>query len=537
MNQEPEHVASDPLASNTASEPLVPILHLEVAQSDSVALATWHDALSNTLSVEVPHDLLGLWLYPTQGGAVLLGPTELAGDDLVVPIPAPHLKPEQLAQVESIVLEAGYGSVACLPVRFGKRDVALLLAADLRPAQYGPVQRVVLQCVSQRVAPMLGRIARQWKPVEVAASRRQERIAGLLETLVAANQNMATPQRFVGTISRGLASLLPHEHIELVVSDAENRRYFRLGEHPGGPLWTDPSLVISADHLDLNSIFASQSSLLVGDIYEDPRWPRGFLSGNEPAGADIRGLVGACISLSGKAKAYLWVGSVGPEFYGEEDAELLGLLAGLITPQVEAFLRTGEPSAEPVAVSQLLEAQPPAPQPSPPAQPVHPQGGSHAELLSRVAGLLATTSDPAVATQLIAAEAATALPIEKLTFVLRMTQTDRVVLLEPGERRPLASLPLVSVGESALALTLRGNLPCAFAHQNGESRMVVPLRVAGRIHGAMIFSASTPGALTEHHVVTAQHLADIVAAHLELLRRVTLQPRPSLPRGNGRLSA
>jgi GAF domain-containing protein len=168
---------------------------------------------------------------------------------------------------------------------------------------------------------------------------------------------------------------------------------------------------------------------------------------------------------------------------------------------------------------------------------VHPQGSAHAELLFRIASLLATTSDPAVATQLIAAEAATALPFEKLTFVLRMTQTDRVVLLEPGERRPLASLPLVSVGESALALTLRGNLPCAFAHQNGESRMVVPLRVAGRIHGAMIFSASTPGALTERHVVTAQHLADIVAAHLELLRRVTLQPRPSLPRGSGRLSA
>jgi hypothetical protein len=162
-------------------------------------------------------------------------------------------------------------------------------------------------------------------------------------------------------------------------------------------------------------------------------------------------------------------------------------------------------------------------------QPPHPQESSHAELLFRIAGLLATTTDPAVATQLIAAEAATALPFDKLTFVLRMTQTDRVILVEPGERRPLASLPLVSVGESALALTLRGNLPCAFAHQNGESRMIVPLRVAGRIQGALIFSATAPNTLSERHVVTAQHLADIVAAHLELLRRVALQPRPSAP--------
>jgi hypothetical protein len=519
MSQAPEPDAVDPLSSNTASEPLVPILHLEVAQSDPVALATWHDALSNTLSVEVPHDLLGLWLYPTRGGVVLLGPSELAEDDLVIPMPAPHLKPEQLAQVESIVHEAGYGSVACLPIRFGKRDVALMLVADLRPDQYGPVQRVVLQCVSQRVAPMLGRIARQWKPAEAPASRQQERIAGLLESLVAANQNAATPQRFVATLSRGLGSFLPHDHIELVVSDADRRRYFRLGEHPGGPLWTDPSLVISAEHLDLERIFESQARLLVGDIYEDARWPRGFLTANE-AGADVRGLVGACVGLTGRIKAYLWIGSVGPELYGEDDAELLGLLAGLIMPQVQAFLRAGAPSAE---------AQPAMGTPAPAAAlpPLPAPANSNADLLFRIAGLLATTSDPAVATQLIAAEAATALPFDKLTFVLRMTQSDRVILLEPGERRPLANLPLVAVGESALALTLRGNLPCAFAHQNGESRMVVPLRVAGRIHGAMLFSATAPKALTEQHVVTAQHLADIVAAHLELLRRMSMRPQPT----------
>jgi hypothetical protein len=516
MSQEREQESLDPFSSNMASEPLVPILHLEVAQSDPDALATWLDALSNTLAVEVPHDLLGLWLYPTQGGAVLLGPGELAEDALVIPIPAPHLKPEQLADVEKIVHEAGYGSVACLPIRFGKRDVALMLVADLRAEQYGPVQRVVLQCVSQRVAPMLGRIARQWKSVEAPISRQQERLTGLLDTLVTANQNTATPQRFVATISRGLAPFLPHEHIELIVSDADSKRYFRLGEHPGGALWTDPSLVISADHLDLDGIFESQPRLLVGDIYEDPRWPRGFLTANEPAGADIRGLVGACVTLQRGGKAYLWIGSIGPELYGEGDAEVLSLVAGLIAPQVEIFLGVGEPSAPPPVTS--------------PDEPAPIPGNSHAELLLRIAGLLATTTDPAVATQLIAAEAATAMPFDKLTFVLRMTQTDRVILLEPGERRPLAGLPLVSVGESALALTLRGNLPCAFAHQNGESRMIVPLRVGGRIYGAMMLSATVPKVLTEQHVLTAQHLADIVAAHLELLRRTSMLPQPTTSR-------
>jgi hypothetical protein len=520
MTQEHDGAENDPLSS-TGSEPLVPILQLDVAESDPTTLATWHDALSNTLAVEVPHDLLGLWIYPTRGGAVLLGPAELAEDDLVIPTPSPHLKPDQLAGVESVVQQAGYGSVACLPVRFGRRDVALMLVADLRPGLYGPVERVVLQCVSQRVAPMLGRIARQWKPAETPVSRQQERVAALLEAVVQANRNSATPQRFIGALSCGLAPIIPHEHIELLVSDADGKRHFRLGEHPGGTLWADPSLVISKEHLDLDAIFESQTRLLVGDIYEDARWPRGFLAAAESPGADIRALVGARVSVGGGASAYLWVGSIGPELYGDDDAELLVLLAGLIAPQITGFLRTTE-LPEPSSPPPISETPEPI--------VAGPDQSSHAELLFRIAGLLATTADPAVATQLIAAEAKAAVPFDKLTFALRMTQTDRVVLLEPGERRVLTNLPLVSVGETALALTLRGNLPCAFTHHNGESRMIVPLRVASRVHGAMIFTASRPNTLSEQHVLTAQRLADIVAAHLELLRRMAMVPQPSIPR-------
>jgi GAF domain-containing protein len=498
----------DPLASS-GSEPLVPILRVDDDQLDAVALATWHEALSNTVAVEVPHDLMGLWLYPSHGGVVLLGPAELAQDDLAIPTPTPHLKPEQLTQLEQTVLEAGYGSVACLPVGFGKKDVALLLVADLRAGLYGSVQRVLLQCVAQRIAPMLGRIARQWKPAEGSPSRQQERIAGLLETLAQANRNTATPQRFLAATSRGLAPLLPHEHIELLVADETGRRYFRLGEHPGGPLWRDPSLIIARDHLDMAGIFGQEDRLLVGDTYEDSRWPRGFLTASEPAGADIRAVVGARLNLRGNVPAFLLVGSIGPELYAEEDSELLVLLAGLITPQVSGHLVVEEP---PALVSRPVESHP------------------HAELLFKVAGLLATTSDPAVATQLIASEARAVVPHDKLTFALRMTQTDRVVLLEPGEKRTLAHLPLISVAGTALARTLRGDLPCAFAQNGSETRMIVPLRVAGRIHGALIFSSETPGSLSEAHVLAAQHLADLVAAHLELLRRGAMLPHPSISR-------
>jgi hypothetical protein len=505
---EPREASTEDLLSSRGSEPLVPILQTEDGQADPVALATWQQALSNTLAIEVPHDLFGLWLYPQPGGVVLLGPAELAQDDLAIPVPDPHLKPESLEQLEARVTKAGYGSASCVPIGFGKRDVGLMLVADLQADRYGAVERVVLQCVARQVGPMLGRLARQWKPSEGSVSPQQERTGAMLETLAQANRDSATPQRFIATISQGLASLLPHEHVELLVSDQSGRKYFRLGEHSGGPLWADPSLEIDGDHLDIAKIFGSGSQLLVGDTYDEPAWPRGMLTAGAPSGADLRSVVGARLNLKNNVSAFLLVGSIGPEIYGSEDADLVALLAGLVTPQVSEFVRAEGPAA-------------------PVARPA--ENSPHAEQLFRIAGLLATTSDPAVATQLVAGEARTILPFEKLTFALRMTQ-DRVVLLEPGEQRTLSSLPLVSVAGTALGRTLRGELPCAFGQSAGESRMIVPLRVAGRVHGALIFASKSSRGLNEHHVLPAQHLADIVAAHMELLRRTSMLPHPTVSR-------
>jgi hypothetical protein len=458
---------------------------------------------------------MGLWLYPSQGGIVLLGPSELAEDDLAVPLPSPHLKPEQLALVEEIVRDAGYGSATCLPIRFGKRDVALLLVADLQPGRYGPAERVLLQCLAQRIAPMLGRIARQWTLAEGSTSRQQERIAGLLEAVAQANRDAATPQRFLAGVTRALAPLLPHDHVELLVPDATGDQYLRLGDHAGGPLWADPSLVISREHLDIAGIFDSQIKLLVSDTYEDARWPRGFLTAEESNGADVRSIVGARMGLGGPLLAYLLVGSIGPELYGADDLELLVLLAGLIAPQVAGFLRRVEPSV-PSDYAQDRRAAP-APVSPPPLR------DALTEPVFRIASLLATTSDPVTATRLIAEEGARLLPFDKLMFALRLLEGDRVILMQPGERRALLKLPLVPVNETALGCVLRGEVPHVFAQAPEESRLIVPLRVQGRVRGALIFNAA-PSALTESHVDSAQRLADCVAAHLELLCRAALPP-------------
>ncbi len=522
-----EEQPADDTLPTFGSEPLVPILRVDAGQVDPVALGTWHQALSNTLSVEVPHDLMGLWLYPSQGGVALVGPSELAADDLEIPIPSPHLTPDQISTVEKTVLDAGYGSATCLPIRFGKRDVALLLVADLQPERYGATERVLLQCVAQKVAPMLGRIARQWVPSEGSSSRQQERIAGLLEAVAQANRGASGPQGFFASVSRALAPLLPHDHIELLVPSARGDQYFRLGEHAGGPLWLDPSLVISREHLNISAIFDSRADLLVPDTYEDARWPRGFLTAADQGGADIRAVIGAQLSFGGGSAAFLLVGSIGPEIYGDDDVELLTLLAGLIAPQIGGFLRvTAPPTPEPARADQ------PAIMPPGESPPVN----QSADLLLRIAALLAVTSEPAAASRFIAQEAAGLFPFTNLIIALKLTEGDRVVLLQPGERRPLAELPLVPVTGTALARVLQGEAPNAFSQARGESRLIVPLRVAGRVHGALVFGARRPAELMESHLDIAQRLADIVAAHFELLRRAALMPPPFVPAARSRAS-
>lgn len=516
MAHAPHDESADDALTTPSSEPLVPILRVDAGQSDSEALATWQQALSNTVSVEVPHDLMGLWLYPSRGGVALLGPAELAADDLAIPIPSPDLRSEQLSELEKTVLSAGYGSATCLPIRFGKRDVALLLVADLQPERYGPAERVLLQCVASRVGPMLGRIARQWVPVEGRSSRRQERIAGLLEAVARANRDATVPQTFLASIAGTLAPLLPHDHIELLVPNAAGDEYFRLGEHAGGLLWADPSLVISREHLDIAAIFDSRTHLLVPDTYEDVRWPRGFLTASEPAGADVRAVIGARLSLGGGSVAYLLVGSIGPEIYGADDVELLSLLAGLIAPMIGGFLRSAPPPPPPV---------PPAVD-QPPVELQIPHNNGAADLLFTIAGLLATTSNPAAATRLITEKGTELIPFTELTVALKLTEGDRVILLQPGEQRALPELPLVPVSGTALARVLRGEAPNASYQARGTSRLIVPLRVAGKAHGALIFSARSPAELNASHMAPAQRLADIVAAHFELFRRAAMLPPP-----------
>jgi hypothetical protein len=490
----------------TAADPLVPILRVEEGLGDPVALATWHEALSSALSVDVPHDLLALWLYPTRGGAVLLGPEALAEDDLSVPLPTPQLDAAQLSFLEEVVRDAGYRSVVTMPVRFGRRDVGLMLVADLQCSRYDDAALVTLRLVTHRLAPLFGRLARQWGSAG-ATSRQLERIAALLDVVGQASGDSGTPNRFMAALSRGLEPLLPHDHFELLLADSPATRLFRLGEHSGGPLWSDPSLVIGRQDLDVEELFGTHDRVLLPDTYREPRWPRGYFTLADPAGAEPRSIVGARIVGPKGLSAFLLAGSVGHDLYAEEDAALLVRLGALIAAQVALFAFAGEEERNP-----------------------SPAGESVCGLLvGEVAEVLAGSSNMGEAMCRVRELAGRLLPFDAMRYAIRLSEGDRVVVLEPGERRPLPDLPLIPVAGTSLAQVLAGALPSAFALVEGEARLIVPLRVAGRVHGALLLTAAPPAVLREIHVRAAQRLADIVAPHLELLRRAALLPPPYMP--------
>ncbi len=504
MSSDPPQ-ASGPLDPAPRGEPLVPLLTVEQALGDPDALATWHSALSNAIAIEVPHDLLAFWLYPAHGGSVLLGPEALAQDELMVPLPSPQIQPSQLDVLEDIVRDAGYRSVMALPIRSGRRDAGLILVADLRPARYDETDRVVLELVGQRLAPVFGRMAQQWS-MATGAPAQAARVAALLEAIAFAGTHLASPQLFVAELGRAIEPLLPHDLLDVLVANGTEARLYRLGQHAGGPLWADPSLVLERGVLDLAGMFAGASTLLIGDTYHEEGWPRGYFTVEEPAGAELRSVVAARVRGPQGLSAFLVAGGVGAELYGDEDAALLSRVAGLIAAQVAVLVAAGSP----------------APSTSPPA-------GTEQPSLLDAAELLATGTEFAATTRRVADLAARLLPFDELRFAIRLSEGDRVVLLEPGERRPLPDLPLVPVGGTTLAAVLQGEVPSSFMLVNGEARLIVPLRVAGRVHGALVLTARPPAILREVHLRPAQQLADVVACHLELLRRTALLPPPYLP--------
>ena len=327
-------------------------------------------------------------------------------------------------------------------------------------------------------------------------------MAALVEVIAHASRHAGSAHVYLGELSRALETILPHDQLELLVEDPDRRRVYRLAEDVSGMLWADPSLELAREHFDLPGLLGDRDTILIADTYHEPRWPRGYFTVAEPAGAELRAAIVA--RLPGESGAvYLLAGSIGAELFDDEDLALLRRVAGLIAGQVMVLVGRAVP-------------------PPPPAAPAGPS-------LLDAAELLATGPEFAEAARRVADLAGRIIPFDSIRFALRLSEGDRVVLLEPGERRALPDLPLVPVAGTTLAAVLLGEVAHSFQLVDGEARLLVPLRVQGRIHGALVLTARPPAILREAHLGPAQQLADLVAAHLELLRRTALLTPPYLP--------
>jgi GAF domain-containing protein len=474
--------------------PLIPLIRDDDSARDPLLLATWHAALSNAIGVELPHSLLALWLYPAGGSVQLLAPEELAQDNLAVPIPNPSLSESQLATVAGVVRRA-YPSVLCLPIRFGRRDVGLMVMADLNPDRYGEGERSLAIQVAGALAPTFAKLARRW------ATGRGER--DFVVAVTAGWGDARSPRDFFRLVSQALDSELPHDLLEVLIPAPGPGDQYRLAGHAGPPPWADPTLVLPRDHIDLASLFAGESVVRLADATANAAWPASLFAEDIPPGQAIRSVLATRVMAGGHLAAHLIVGSTVADLYHADDVALIQDLGRLLAPQIEAYVLASQMH---VLRKQLGALR---------------NGPAHR---ARVADMLATTPKLADATRRLADEVRAMVPCDRIVIAVRMAEGDRVALLEPGDSRHLADVPLTPVTGTALEQVLRHELADAVTETPKQTELIVPLRATGRTVGAMLITARGIGAISRDDVAQLQQLADIVAPHIELARRVAQMP-------------
>ncbi len=483
--------------------PLVPLLRPDEDPADPVTLVTWHEALSSALAADVPHDLFAFWLYPVSGGAVLLAPEALAADALVVPEP-PAVSRGQLALLEEIVQGAGYRSTTCVTAVHGGTDVGLLMFANLREGAHGARERAAAQLAADALAPSLARLARRWREGGARPLRRSDaELAAILAAAAGVASNARTPRELSRALSAALAATLPHERLELLVPGASAEQWYRIGEHPGGPLWGDPDLVVSGAQMDLVSLVERREPVILAGLPGEP-----LVLPPVAEAPPARSALGVRLTMADRAIGCLLISSAEDHRYGEEDAGILERVASVIAPRIDAFVMAGH--------LQVLRGHVAA-QRSLPSR------------MARVLETLATVSEPSEATRRIESEASAMIGFDEMWFALVLGDPSRVAMLRPGERRPLPDLPQVATGETPLGRVVRGETSAVIADQAGRTDLIVALRVGGRVVGAMMLVARQEGMFGGSDEETARGLAAAVAPYLELLRRDAVAPPPMMP--------
>jgi hypothetical protein len=508
---------------------LIPLLHPRTRVHDVDVLKAWYEAVADAFRAELTTDLLALWLYGPEGDPILIEPEALAEDNLGVPRAEPLANQLILDEVEDRIRRAGYGSVLLRPVRHGGQDVALILLASFTPHIYGLRAEHLLDSAISVMAPMLARVTRASGGDEPPSAnalpseadtfvpgggrvRDQAREGELFEGLSDAIGGAGTPRDLMLALSFALQPILPHDAYELLIADTSGERLYRLGLHGHGTGWGDPALVIPRSTLDPARLFGERTGFILDDAAaaEDLSLPE-LVTVRGPE-QPPRSLVGTILRIVERPVGYLLLGSAGPGFYRAEDLVVLDRVGALLSPKVESLVLAWQHSVLRSQFDVLRHV------------PMH---------LARVAELLALTPFMGEGSKLFVQQAAALLPVTALEFAVRLTDEGRVAVVRPGAVTPLADLPQEPVEGTGVASVVRGEVPYLLTSQddpNGPlSVLVVPLRVGGKVFGAMAMTAKGAAPFTRTDMALAQQLADLAAPHLDLARRMGGQAPPFAP--------
>ena len=481
---------------------LVPLLRTDGGYPDPIAIETWHLALGSTIAVELPHDLFALWLFPGNGGVVMLGPEGLAVDRVEVPAPDPMLPQEELFRLEERLRQAKYPSAMAAPIRHGGRDVGLMLLGSFARGVFGPAQAVALQRLGARLGPTMADLAAKMPAVSsrplLEPNLTRE---NLVEHLARAACEAINAADLLGRASGLLYPLLPHDRLEVLVPGTvpdsyiglsgvlPRRRWGGPGGAPGPGGNVEPLAAIVPR-------FGEGPTLLVSDVSE-LELPLEWSGGSHPLPA--RSLLGARMTVGRTTVGYLIIGSVAGDGYRPEDEDLLALAALVLAPRVATLRTAGEAAPRPPLS---------APSEEPP--------------IRRAAAALAGTASLEEGLRTFAAELHGVLPHRGISIHLRRGETE-VVSLDPEALRPIADLPAVRLREFEGAPLLEGEDQWLVLARRDRDEVLVPLRVAGRVVGTLGVRTAEPGSSREAAALALQ-FADLLAPHLELLRRGAASP-------------
>ena len=215
----------------------------------------------------------------------------------------------------------------------------------------------------------------------------------------------------------------------------------------------------------------------------------------------VHALMGVRLSVAGTDDAWLLLGGAAPDIYRSVDRDVLKSIAPVMALRVQGLRAalSAEVARSQAASTQVTQSR-----------------------AARIASSLAGTPHWGEAVAWFVKDVRDSLGYEDAQFILRFGE-GRFVVVPAGDLRPLSALDTSEIDGSGLEALFEGSAPFMVAGETA-SDLLVPLRVAGRVIGALELLGAAPVA-SGHPVTAAQLFADLIAPHLELVRRAALEPK------------